>query len=176
MKYLDQGLGFVQVLQLVLCCSLRNTKYSEPVGAHLELILHIKFMHQLFREAGPRCSWKQPPRRVQRRGRRQGWKLPGFSPPHSPPDPTDANRKYRFFGTCFGPAIMAVFVRKPKWDWFYSKVLNLLLRYTNFSDTPDDTENRAWIVRKAASEGKRTFVTFRQLKLIDLCQVWENIY
>ena len=84
-------------------------------------------MHQLFKVGAPRGNWRLPPKRGQRLGRKPGWKLPGFSPPHSPPDPTDANRKYRFFGTCFGPAIMAVFVRKPKWDWFYSRVLNLLL-------------------------------------------------
>ena len=118
-------------------------------------------MHQLFRVGAPRGSWRRPPGRAQRQERKQGWTLPGFSPPHSPPDVKVMNRKDGFFGTCFGPAIMAVFVRKPKWDWFYSIVLNHFFWFSSVSDTPDDTEKRAWIVRKAASEGKRTSERFR---------------
>ena len=52
----------------------------------LNLVL-FKTMHQPFREGAPRGSWRRPPRKVQKRERKRGWKLPGFSPPHPPPDP-----------------------------------------------------------------------------------------
>ena len=75
----------------------------------------FKYMHiRQLREAAPRDNWWRLQGRVQRPDRRPEWKLPGFSPPHFPPDPKVTGRRGMSLDTCFGPAIMAVFVRKPE--------------------------------------------------------------